>query len=347
MSFTSRSQCTCLALFLFLAPASGIPRQSAVPPASQPPSQEPALTPRPAPAPDSGEGRIRLDVVVSDKSGKLVTGLEPTDFTLLDNGQPGKILSFHAVDTVAEKRDAPVQAILVPDAANLEFSAVAREREEIDKFLRSNSGHLAIPVSVFLASDDGVKMLAQPSLDGNAVAAQLDQANAGLRSITRSSGASGAIERLQLLVRSLDSLVRAVSAKPGRKLMVWIGDGWPLLDEPGFTSSSSGDQVMFDEIVHTSGSLREARITLYSVSEGFSGPRTYLYQSFLKGVKSSKHANPGNLSVKVFATQSGGRVLTPATTLPGSLPVALKTPSPTTPCPSIGRAQRIQMSITT
>jgi len=313
--FMRLSQSTCLSLVLILAPASGFAQQGAPPAAAQPAAQEPSLAPRPAPAPVSSEGRIHLDVVVSDKAGKAISGLELKDFTLLDNGQPGKILSFHAFDAAAEKPRELVQAIIVLDAANLDFSAVAREREEIDKFLRSNGGKLAIPVSVFLVSDDGVKILVQPSLDGNAVAAQLDEAKSGLRSITRSSGANGAIERLELSIRSLNSLVAAVGKKPGRKLLIWVGDGWPLLDGPNIDLSSKGEQQLFSEIVHMSGSLRQARITLYNVSEGFPGPRTFLYGSYVKGVKSSKQANPANLSDKVFAVQSGGQVVGPSNDL--------------------------------
>jgi VWFA-related protein len=160
-------------------------------------------------------------VVVDDKAGNPVSGLERNDFTLLDDNQPAKILSFHAVDSLAEKPAELVQAILVLDAANLDFSAIGREREEVDKFLRANGGRLTLPVSIFLVSDDGVKILVQPSIDGNAVAAQLDRASSGLRSITRASGAYGAIERLELSVRSLNSLVTVVGSKPGRKLLIW------------------------------------------------------------------------------------------------------------------------------
>jgi VWFA-related protein len=110
--------------------------------------------------------------------------------------------------------------------------------------------------------------------------------------------------------------------------MVWIGDGWPLLDGPNFSFSSKAEQQLFGEIVRMSGSLREARIALYSVTEGFSGPRTLLYQDFLKGVKSSKQANPGNLSVKVFAAQSGGRVLSPSNDLAGEFTKCIEDAAP-------------------
>src|ERR1017187_5948537 len=86
------SQRVCLGFFLCFPVLLG-PQQSA-PPASSP--QPPATSPSPAPADESRQGRIELSVVVTDKSGKAVSGLELKDFTLLDNNQQGKILSFHA-----------------------------------------------------------------------------------------------------------------------------------------------------------------------------------------------------------------------------------------------------------
>jgi len=47
---------------------------------------------------DATEGMLKLDVVVTDSSGKPVTGLRPEDFTLLDNGLPEKVVKFHAFD---------------------------------------------------------------------------------------------------------------------------------------------------------------------------------------------------------------------------------------------------------
>jgi VWFA-related protein len=300
MSFMNQSRSICLSLFLSFAAAFGFAQQSAAPA---------------APTPGAQEGRNHLDVMVNDKTGKPISGLEQKDFTLLDNGKPANIVSFHAVDSLADSSAERVQAILVLDAANLDFSTIAREREEIDKFLRSNDGKLPIRVSIILASDAGLKVIVQPSTDGNAVAAQLDQADSELHSLTRASGRIADYERLELSVRLLYSLVTPMKDRPGRKLLFWIGDGWPLLDSPGFTQSAKGEQQLFEEIVQVSTVLREGRFSLYSVSEGFSGPRTALYEGFLKGVKSSKQANPGNLSVRVFAAQSGGRVMAPSNDL--------------------------------
>lgn len=50
------------------------------------------------PASAVATARISLDVLVTDKAGKLVPELEPTDFSLLDNGQPRKIAGFRRTD---------------------------------------------------------------------------------------------------------------------------------------------------------------------------------------------------------------------------------------------------------
>jgi hypothetical protein len=54
----------------------------------------------PVSASDAAEGLLKLDTVVTDKSGNPVTTLEPKDFTLLENDHTDKILSFHAFDGV-------------------------------------------------------------------------------------------------------------------------------------------------------------------------------------------------------------------------------------------------------
>ena len=52
---------------------------------------------------DPGLGLIKLDVVVTDASGTPIPGLPLRDFTVLDNGEPSRILSFQAFDGVSAK----------------------------------------------------------------------------------------------------------------------------------------------------------------------------------------------------------------------------------------------------
>jgi VWFA-related protein len=307
---------------LVFLPVFGFAQQSApaaIPapaPAAQseaPAPQAPALNPRPAytPAPALAEGRVHLDVVVSDKSGKPISGLELKDFALKDNNLPAKIISFQAIEAAAQSSNPPTEVTVLIDAVNLGFQEVVRTRDGIAAFLRRNGGHQAQPVSVLVLTDDGLKVLLQPSLDGNALADQLVNSSSGLRSLTRSAGFNGAVERYNLSLKWVDALARNEIQRPGRKLLIWAGPGWPLLDRPGLQIGEKAEQEMFKEIVELSTTLRQADMTLYSVSLGMPGIGTYLYKDFVKGVKTAEKAMPTNLGLKVIATQTGGLVLPP------------------------------------
>jgi VWFA-related protein len=305
------------AFFLFL-PVLAFTQQA--PPSPAPP----ALTPRPAGTPAPTEGRIHLDVVVTDRSGKPISGLAPEDFTLKDNNLPAKILSFHAIDPSAQPASHPAEVILLIDGVNEGFQTAARSRQDIAKFLRENGGHLAQPVSVFVLNSDGVKVLVQPSMDGNALAAQLDQSESKLRVIGRSGGMNGAFERYSLSISAMSSIARGEVNRPGRKLLIWAGSGWPLLDRPGVEISSQGQGQIFHEIVDLSSTLREARMAVSSVSLGDPQLGTYLYEGYLKGVKTAERANPANLALKVLAVQSGGRVIPPNNDLSGQIEICVQ-----------------------
>jgi len=303
----NQPQTTCLSVLLFL-PALGFAQQSNVPAPSAP--QTPALAARPAPAPDNSEGRMKLDVVAADKSGKPVSGLELKDFTLLDDNLPAKILSLHAVEGTNQPADPPVEAILLIDAVNLSFQQVAIERQGIDKFLRQNGGHLAVPVAIDLFTDEGVKVRIKHSSDGNALAANLSQVDAGLRVIGRAAGGVGAGERFSDSIRIIAALAKNYAQIPGKKLLIWVGPGWPMLDGVNLQISNKDQQMLFDRIVELSTILRQGRISVYSISAAdFAGRMSNAYLGFMKGVNAVAKTNPGNLGLKVLVVQSGGRVL--------------------------------------
>jgi VWFA-related protein len=267
-----------------------------------------------AAAPGGQEGRIKLDVVVTDKSGAPQSGLELKDFSVLDNNQPVKILSFHAPHTSGDAgQDAgpPVEVILLIDKVNLEFKEVAFVRQEVEKFLSQNGGHLAQPVSLFVLTNRGLDVQQQPSVDGNKLAADVRQLDNSLRTDGPSAGVNGAIQRFYISVQALTALAQSEAKKPGRKLLIWTGPGWPMLDSVNIEISTEEQRRNFDKIVTLSTVLREARISVYSVSSTDSGGRVTLYRDFLKGVKSPAKSSPANLGLKVLAIQSGGRVLGP------------------------------------
>jgi len=302
-----------LLFVVLLAPLSAVSGQNTPPPQLQPRPAGPANIASP-PALSGPNRQIALDVQVTDKSGAPIRGLQKQDFTVLDDKQPRDIVSFQAVDSgTAAASAAPVEILLVVDAVNTSYQAVSYERGEIRKFLLRNGGVLAQPTALMIFSDDGVKVQNGSSRDGNALAAEYDRYETGLRTINRSSGFYGASERFSMSLKTVGSLAAYAGARPGRKLVIWISPGWPLLSGPGIEMSDKSRQQLFQSVVAASTELRQAGVTLYDVDPlglaDAGGVRIEYYKQFLKGVPSSSRVLPGNLGLQVLAVQSGGRVI--------------------------------------
>jgi VWFA-related protein len=251
---------------------------------------------------------MHLDVVVAAKSGAPVGDLQQQDFTILDNKAPQTITSFKVVTG----REAPVEIVLVIDAVNDTAQNLGYERIQIDKFLQADGGNLAYPVAIEVFTDKGIQNLASFSSDGNALSAALQKDDVGLRDIGRSTGYWGATERLQLSLTALGQLVAGEAPRPGRKLILWISPGWPLLNGPNVQMDSKEQQQLFSSIVGISTDLLRARITLDSIDPlgaGESPLRASDYEMFLKGVSKPGQAQVGNLALQVLATESGGLAL--------------------------------------
>jgi VWFA-related protein len=267
------------------------------------PAQQNAQSPQPE------NGRIYLDVVVSEKSGPPVAGLQQQDFTLLDNNAPQPIGSFQAYTA----REAPLKFILVEDAVNTAPERVAYERNQIDRFLRSEGGRLAFPVALTVFTEKGLSIAGNFTTDGNVLAAALDKQDTGPRAIGRSAGFYGAADRWQISVNALRQLVAAEAARHRRKIIVWISPGWPLLSTPETDMMGTKQQThLFDSIVTMSTQLREARVTIDNVNplgsdESISND-TY-YMNFVKPVTKPNQVYVGNMALQVLAVQTGGVVL--------------------------------------
>jgi len=255
------------------------------------------------------DGLIHLDVTVTDPSGKPVTGLNRSDFTLLDEGNPVEIRSFHGFDDSTSKPDPPTELILILDQANLNPLNAAGAQTALDKFLRQDAGHLAMPTLVYRLSDSGLETTSRPSSDGNALADLIEKKHR-MSSVWQPipqycGGCNGAtyynLDPVLSSLQALGSVVLDARRKPGRKIAIWIGYGWPVSDHTN----------PFYTITEFSTRLREARVVLYGVN-AWADPKVilahspYNYRDFLDGVRLEKYAEFRRLSLDVLATQSGG-----------------------------------------
>jgi len=268
-------------------------------------------------------GSMLLNAVVTDKAGKAIPNLAVGDFQLFDNGRPMPILSFKAIGG-SSPAQAPTRVIIVFDAVNMPFESVSYTREQVGTFLKQNGGHLAYPVSLAFMTNSGMQLQTEAGTDGNELAKHLEETASSLRTVGAAAGTWGAIERFDFSIKMLATLAQAIKNQPGRKLVIWAGPGWPMLNEPGIEFSFKGQKQFFDSVVQLNAMLREGQIELSSVAQGTLTTDTFLYESYLKGVKKPTQALPPNLALKVLATQSGGRVVPPTNDLAQSIDTVLQ-----------------------
>ena len=287
-----------LSLFLALS-STAIPAQQAAP-SSAPPS-----------------GRMYLDVVVTPKSGDPISGLPQQSFTILDNNASQAITSFAAQGGP----QAPIEVVVLIDTVNAGLTTVTYARAEVDKFFKANGGHLAYPTSLAILEDAGVSMGESPTTDGNLLSAALAQSDLGLRTIHRDTGVTNDADRVHLSLVAAQKLAVKEAAIPGRKIVLWVSPGWPLLSSPGLNYDDQQQQLLFRQAVVMSTLLRRANVTFYTVNPvgAEEGAHQLDYDVFLKGASKSSQALPGYTSLQIMSIQSGGLALTGSNDIAGQL----------------------------
>ena len=220
------------------------------------------------------EGLIHLDVAVTDPARGIVVGLGASDFTLLDNGQPRKILTFRSSTGSTDPNARLNEIVFVIDQVNLPPPQVALVRSGVAQFLRQNNGRLPVPVSIYWFRRTGLyAAAAAPSTNGN----QLADAVAHNRVLRRLGGKEAQPQLLNIppdiagLGRRLGNLwdealqsVYTIALErrgvPGRKALLWFGPGWPV-DAGHFQQNRDA----FDSLVELSTRIRQARLVLCQV----------------------------------------------------------------------------------
>ena len=151
------------------------------------------------------------------------------------------------------------------DAVNMPYQVATRLRLEIEKFLRENDGHLAQPVSIYMFTSEGLRVQPAPSRDGNALAAMLDQSTGTVRARDSAGGIYSLEEQFKSSYQTISGMAENLSHKPGRKVVIWLGPGWPLLTERFFIQTDVSRETYFRQIAALQNKLRDARVTLYSL----------------------------------------------------------------------------------
>jgi VWFA-related protein len=271
-------------------------------PAQTPPLHDPSMPRKPlAPLGASAhvvrDGLFSIDLVVSDPAGKPVLDLLPSDFTLLDNGQPAKIRTLHNSLAASEP---PPELIFILDTVNLSSPQLTDAENAIVQFLKRNDGRFEFRCFLYRLSRDGLFSSSGPLVDANLVANEVAQKRTQWavwttgHPITVAESFSG-FPQNQLSVRALGSIAIHQREIPGRKIVIWIGPGWPV---------TGGDNSFF-EFTELSTRLREARMTLDSINIDLGG----LDRPDVEAPRSQKDMQPGKMALQAIVKQTGGLVL--------------------------------------
>jgi VWFA-related protein len=254
--------------------------------------------------------RITIDVVVTDKSGDPVAGLQQQDFAIFDNKRPQEIASFRAGAEAGKADDPPQRVLFVIDEVNVTYRAMEHARQELEKYLGQNGGQLPVSMSLVIFSEKSTQVQGSPTRKGNALAESVHAIDVGA---ARGNELGDTLLRLQTSLRVFGKLVKYEATQPGRKLLIWLGPGWPVIWDSADRLLAKEQETDFHILVELSNGLREADVTAYSVdplglADAGSLGNVY-YQNFLDAAPSAKKFRSGDLALGVFAVHSGGLVL--------------------------------------
>ncbi len=144
------------------------------------------------------------------------------------------------------------------------------------------------------------------TLNGAGLAKYIEQSEAEVRVLGSAAGDYGAMDRGARSLQVLEDLAGSTVAKrPGRKLMIWIGGGWPIVTKPVAMEGRTKKQqdATFAQIVADSPAQRHNDVTFYvpKAIHTESVVPDEIARSFLNGVAEEKAAFPGSLLPQVIA----------------------------------------------
>jgi VWFA-related protein len=205
---------------------------------------------------------IVLDVIVTDKTGNRVDSLQSQDFTILDNKKPQPVTAFQAASGSGNGHGTPLEAVFVIDEVNVPFRAMSNARTQLEKYLRQNSGQLPFPMSLVVFSEKSTQVQGTPTRNGNLLADSVHAIGAGAPRELEGTQFANEIWRLQVSLRALGRLTAYEMTQPGRKLIIWLSPGWPLIPAAADHLGAKDLQTDFHTVVALSSELREGRITV-------------------------------------------------------------------------------------
>ena len=191
---------------------------------------------------------VVLDVVVLDKKGRPVTGLDRSQFSILENKVPQALSSFdppsahlmpagsaihaivHGTEDLTKIGNAPVN-LLVFDELNTKWDQTAYARLQMEQFLKAQPEVLPVPTLLLAAGDSRFVVLHEYTQSRTCL---LDSIRTYLpqmpSQMMRGSSGNTGIELLEQTLGTLSQIAESARGTPGRKNVIWVGSGYPSIN---------------------------------------------------------------------------------------------------------------------
>jgi Ca-activated chloride channel family protein len=143
---------------------------------------------------------VQVNALVSDRSGKFISGLEPDQFRVLEDGKPQKILHF-------ADEEAPLEIVVAMDISGSMGHAIEDLKSAVRQFL---SRLKPADLVTLVAFNQEMFVLTQRENDQAKLSAAVDRLTAW-----------GGTTLYDVIIQSLDLLSR----QPGRRSLVVFSDG--------------------------------------------------------------------------------------------------------------------------
>lgn len=273
---------------------------------------------------------VVLDVSVTDAHGRQVTDLRAEDFRVSEDKRPQTIRNFeppsmHHAPSGASGAPAPIVrssldlprigsapvTLIVLDEQNTSFEDEVYAREQVVKWLRTQPAVLKQPTLLTALTYTNFHVLLDTTQDRDRLLAVLEHHYATVPWRKENAGTvSGAASDLMAsTLGALEQIAKSMRGLPGRKVVLWVGDGFPSV-RPADIGSGASKQV-FAELRHVDEELYHARVTLDVVGPTVKPPNHFTSMETLSevlvGIVQFSRLDPeGSIAFANLAAPSGG-----------------------------------------
>ncbi len=287
---------------------------------------------------------VVTDVVATDSNGKPITNLNADDFKVLENGRPQRVanFSFHQPAAQAAPRtvslppgivtNEPVYAassmnVILFDSANGDATEHVYARDQLLKFLATSEIHE--PLAIFALHND-LKLLHDFTTDGKALHAAVAayrppaafQAGESIESRASAFSNNGNFHtsdrNIETTLNQLNALAKVLVGYPGRKNLLWLSEGFPLVLFPDIASQtnmsgqdlrSAGNGPNAKDNMMTGANLTSYAALVKKVSDSLMNAHVAIYPVDAAGLGRDSHLAAQN-TMNDMAQMTGGRVFT-------------------------------------